>query len=314
MTNPLFLGVDAGQSSTRAVIGDQAGKVIATGEGGPIDHVGAPGGRQLVFDALRASIGSACRQIGRELETTSFEGAFLGFTGAEAGKRAIVESVITAGRIGLSDDSVIALTGALDGEPGIITIAGTGSISFGRNHAAQTARAGGWGYVFGDEGSALDLVRQAMRAALRFEEGWGPPTILHELLRETAGLDDIRLVQRSLYSSDVPRKRIASLAPLVDKAAEGGDAVAADILEQAAAALVTITHVVRMRLFADEDLVTVARVGGAFRSARLLAAFVRQTSSRGRYRVIAPVHEPPVGALIEAYRLAGRAIQVRGGL
>lgn len=306
----LFLGVDGGQSSTRAVIGDESGRILATGEGGPVEHIGAPQGRERVFRALQESAGAACRHLGRDLADTSFEAAFFGFTGADAGKRAIVEELIHARQIALSDDSVIALTGALAGEPGVVTIAGTGSISFGRNRAGGTARAGGWGYLFGDEGSAFDLARQALRAALRFEEGWGPSTALHRMLCEAVGLNDIRLVQRKLYSAEFPRKRIAALALLVDEAARLQDPVACSILENAARDLAAITNVVRTRLFRREESVTIAYVGGVFRCGMLRSEFIRLLSSCGTNRVIAPRHDPAVGALIEAYRLAGARVLV----
>ncbi len=306
----LFLGVDGGQSSTRAVIGDESGRILATGEGGPVEHVGAPQGRERVFRALQESAGGACRQLGRDLTDTPFEAAFFGFTGADAGKRAIVEELIHARQIGLSDDSVIALTGALGGEPGIVTIAGTGSISFGRNEAGETARAGGWGYLFGDEGSAFDLARQALRAALRFEEGWGPSTVLRRMLCEAVGLDDIRLVQRKLYSAEFTRKRIAALAPLVEEAARLQDPVACSILENAARDLAAITDVVRARLFQRKESATIAYVGGVFRCAMLRSEFIGLVSSSGTNRVIAPRHDPAVGALIEAYRLAGARVLV----
>src|SRR5947209_3167873 len=80
-----------------------------------------------------------------------------------------------------------ALAGATRSGQGIITIAGTGSIAFGRNPAGRTARAGGWGYIFGDEGGGFDIARQATRAILRLEEGWGPPTALRETLLAATG-------------------------------------------------------------------------------------------------------------------------------
>ena len=83
---------------------------------------------------------------------------------------------------------MVALAGAHAGEPGIITVAGTGTISFGRNAAGKYARAGGWGYVYGDEGGGFDIVRQAVRAILRYEEGWGPPTLLTAKLLEATGM------------------------------------------------------------------------------------------------------------------------------
>jgi N-acetylglucosamine kinase-like BadF-type ATPase len=95
--------------------------------------------------------------------------------------------VLPAAHLEVTNDAVIALAGASAGGPGIITISGTGSIALGRNAEGRGARAGGWGYVFGDEGSGFDVARQAVRAALRMEEGWGPATCLRGVLMEAAG-------------------------------------------------------------------------------------------------------------------------------
>ena len=306
----LFLGVDGGASSTRAVIGDDDGHVIATADGGPSNHVAAAEGRQRLLGALRDSVGVACRQLGLKLADTVFEAAFFGLTGGQGGKRPVIEELIHIRQIGLSDDSLIALVGALRGRPGVVTIAGTGCISFGRNDAGQIARAGGWGFAFGDEGGGFDLTRQALRAALRFEEGWGPPTILHEMLRRAVGLDDIRLVQRKFYGADYSRDSIAGLSRLVDAAAALDDRVALRILRTAARQLAKITRIVRKQLFTHNECVTVAYVGGVFRSEILRSEFMRLLTAHGRHNVVAPVHEPAIGALIEAYRLAGRMISI----
>jgi N-acetylglucosamine kinase len=309
----LFLGVDGGQSSTRAVIGDDGGRVLASGIGGPVDHADAPGGADRLRRALSDAVGAACARLGLDPAETTFEAAFGGFTGGPEGKGSLMEERIRARRFGVSDDSVTALTGALAGEPGIVTVAGTGSICFGRNAAGDTARAGGWGYAFGDEGSAFDLTRRALRAALRFEEGWGPPTALHALLREALDVADIRLVQRRLYATENIRRAVAALAPLVDRAALAGDPVAHGILLDAATDLARITRVVRGRLFQPEDAVAIAAVGGVFRCSVLRAEFAAQLTAPGCDRVIDPLHEPAVGALIEGYRLAGREVRVPAG-
>src|SRR5437764_3315818 len=102
----------------------------------------------------------------------------------------MLSAAIRTRRLIVTNDAVSALAGATASGQGIITIAGTGSIAFGRNASGRTARAGGWGYIFGDEGSGFDIVRQALRAALRMEEGWGPSTRLREVLIEATGSRD----------------------------------------------------------------------------------------------------------------------------
>src|SRR5258708_21745706 len=104
-------------------------------------------------------------------------------------------------RLTVAHDGFIALAGATAGAPGIIAIAGTGSFCFGRNASGRTARAGGWGYIFGDEGGGFDLTRQALRAALRMEEGWGPPTVLRQRLLEATGAADANDLLHRFYTA-----------------------------------------------------------------------------------------------------------------
>jgi len=109
----------------------------------------------------------------------------------------------------VTSDAFIALSGATAGGPGLVAIAGTGSIAFGRNAAGRTARAGGWGYLFGDEGGAFSIVRQALRAALRHEEGWGAPTELRPALLEATGAASANDLLHRLYTAEFTRQRIA---------------------------------------------------------------------------------------------------------
>src|SRR5262249_46714489 len=156
------------------------------------------------------------------------------------------------------------LAGATSTGEGIITIAGTGSIAFGRNAAGRSARAGGWGYIFGDEGGGFDLARQALRAALRMEEGWGPPTRLREGLLTAAGASDANDLLHRFYGDEWPRSRVARIAPLVDRAAGEGDAVALDLVHGAAHELATLAASVRQQLWNPGDAIEVAYIGGVF--------------------------------------------------
>ncbi len=299
----LFLGVDGGQSSTTALIGDEAGRILGAGVGGPCNHVGAAEGREKFLRAIGGSLGDACREASLDPEAVRFEAACLGFSGGPADKEALLRELLRTDRLIVTTDAVIALSGATGGEAGIITIAGTGSIAFGRDAGGRTARAGGWGYLFGDEGGAFYIVRQALRAALRFEEGWGPATPLHGALLAATGAPTANDLLHRFYTTEFPRERIASYARLVDAEAGRGDAVAADILRSAAQELAAITMAVHARLFRPGERVRTAYVGGVFRSAVLLDTY----RSLLEMEVAPPEYGPAAGALIEAYRAAGLA-------
>jgi N-acetylglucosamine kinase-like BadF-type ATPase len=296
-----LLGVDGGQSSTTALIGDANGRVIGVGRGGPCNHVAGAAARAKFLDAIGGSIRAACQQAGIE---PRFEAACLGFSGGPEDKRALVAELVSAARLEVTDDALIALAGATAGQPGIISIAGTGSIAFGRNAKGRTGRAGGWGYIFGDEGGAFDIVRKALQAALRCEEGWGEPTALRDRFLAETGAASMNAVLHLFYTPEYPRSRVARFAPMVDAAAAAGDAAAARVMREALGALVNITSAVRHMLFENGEHVRCCYIGGVFRSEWLLARFQDEMRKAGCV-VGPPEYGPAAGALIEAYRLAG---------
>lgn len=303
----MFLGLDAGQSSTTALIADTTGRVIGTGVGGPCDHVGTQEGRARFREGIGGAVRAALANAGLS-EGTQFVAACLGISGGPDDKESLVREIVSAHKISLVTDAHVALTGALAGEPGVIAIAGTGSMILGRNITGKTARAGGWGYVFGDEGSAFDIVRQALRAALRNEEGWGPATNLIEILRHATGATSMNDLLHNFYSPQYPHMRIASFAKFVDQAAAQGDTVAQDILKNAAQALAIFVAAARRQLFQNSDAPKVSYVGGVFESRIVLERFTFLVELEGNAEVQPPVYGPAAGALIEAFRMAGTSV------
>ena len=300
-----YLGVDGGQSGTTALIGDSDRKVLGRGESGPCNHVSDEERRQKFVRVLRECISGAASQAGVEPCGILFDAACLGFSGGPADKEPLIRSVVRAGALRVTHDAEIALAGATGGKPGVIAIAGTGSIAFGRNAEGKTARAGGWGSLFGDEGGAFDIVRQAVRAVLKHEEGWGPFTVLRDRLLAATGAASANEMMHRFYTPEYPRDRIAAFAGLVDEAARDGDLAAAGILAKAAQELATLAVTVRHQLFDPGQKAILSYAGGVFASKMV----------RNRYRLLVEVNEdnefappergPAEGALLEAYRLAG---------
>lgn len=305
-----FLGVDGGQSSTVALIGDETGATHGVGHAGPCNHVSAAVSHERFLQAIGGAVRAAEAAAG--CDSVHFEAACLGFSGGPHDKEALTRQAVKAHHYAITTDAHIALTGATAGEPGIIAIAGTGSIAYGRNASGKTARAGGWGYAMGDEGGAFDLVRQALRAILRFEEGWGPGTSLRDVLLGATGAHDANDLLHRFYTPEYPRARIASYAPLVDEAAKQGDHVAREILHTAAQALATYVAGVRRQLFHRGEASNVSYIGGVCASDLFRARFQLIVELEGESRVHAPSYGPATGALIEAYRLAGLPVAPQG--
>lgn len=299
-----FLGVDGGQSSTTAIIGDELGRVLGMGRAGPCNHVALAEGKTKFVEAIQGSLNTASSQAGLDPSHIEFRSACLGFSGGPADKEALLRQMIPSERMIVTNDALIALSGATAGQPGLIAIAGTGSIAFGRNSSGKTARAGGWGFMFGDEGSGFYITRQALRAALRFEEGWGAATSLRSVLLQATGSPDINDLLHRLYTPEFPRARIAALAKLVDEAAENGDATAQDILNEAAQQLAILIAAVRGQLFQPGEAAHASFVGGVFRSRILLERFRMLAEMEDANHVSPPAYGPAAGALLEAYQAA----------
>lgn len=308
-----YLGVDGGQSSTTALIADENGRIIGEGHGGPCNHVSGAEAETK----FNAALGPALLQAGMEAcfdpRIQAFASACFGFSGGPEDKEIYARQLVDSEKYKFTHDAEIALTGATEGQPGIIIIAGTGSMAFGRNEAGKTARAGGWGYIFGDEGGAFDLTRRAVRAALQYEEGWGPASRLRQLLLEATAAPDANTLLHRFYGS-LSRQYAASLAPLVTQAAEDGDAPACEIVDAAVQALVRFIQGVYRNLFRDRETVPVAYIGGVFQSALMRESLVRRVQESIGCPAGPPRFGPATGAVLEALRLDGNQSPVQAPL
>jgi N-acetylglucosamine kinase-like BadF-type ATPase len=300
----LYLGIDGGQSSTVALVADETGRIIGYGRGGPCNHVKTTEGRGRFFNAMGDCLGEACTQAGLDSRTVSFASACFGFSGGGEDKDLYSRELVRSARYKITHDAEIALIGATAGEPGIVVIAGTGSMAFGGNAKDERARAGGWGHIFGDEGSGFDIARHALRAALQYEEGWGPETSLRSLLLEATSSSSANELLHGFYAA-LNRSAIASLAKLVTQAAEHGDLVARDILSRAARKLAHLVEGVYGNLFHENEKVPVGQIGGVFRSERLRAEFAERIQQSTGCQSGPPRFGAAAGAVLEALRLDG---------
>ncbi len=301
----LYLGVDGGQSSTTALIADETGAVIGRGREGPCNHVTGAEAVDKFSRVIGGCVRKACVQAGLDPEAVGFAAACLGFSGGAEDKRVLTQALIRSDRYAVTHDAEIALTGATAGEPGIIVIAGTGSMAFGRNQEGTYARAGGWGYVFGDEGGAFDIVRRALRAALRFEEGWGAATSLSSRLCDLTSTPKVNAALHAFYTPEFPRSKVASFAQVVNEEAESGDVVALEILKNAGKQLAGLVRGVYGQLFGGTDRPLIAPIGGTFSSAILRRSFAEQVLLKLDVAVSEPKWSPAAGAVLQAMRMDG---------
>lgn len=302
----LYLGIDGGQTGTRALLADASGRVLGRGRGGPSNHVEAPGGRERLRTAVTDSANAALRAAGLgDVSTVAFAAVHCGMTGEADYKTAIISPIFRTDRLTVGHDAPAALAGATLGAPGIIVIAGTGSVVYGENGHGESARAGGWGYVFGDEGSGFGLARDAIRAALDALDGVGPETALVEVLTRHFDVGDLRDLPMMMYNGHVSRDAVAGATPIVLDCWRRHDPVAMNVVDRGVEAIARRVHSVSDRLTLAAPLVCLA--GGVFRDAAYVAAF------GSRVRTLVPdarVGPGRLGAAAGAVLLAYRSAHV----
>lgn len=301
---PLVFGVDGGRTSTKCVLATTAGRIVGRGEGGPLGYLAAEEGLQHLAQSLREAFESTWHAAGMAPQPVQAVG--LGLAGVEPGTAEaqlvldLVPQVVEARSIALESDAFVALVGAHMGKPGVIAISGTGSIAMGINAQGERARAGGWGWLTGDEGSAFAIGRSAVLAAFYALDGVGPATLLERLLQRHFNIASIYELKRLIYAQDFGPRGFASLAPLVSEAVGQGDAVALQIIRQAGQALANqVAAVVRKLGF---QKAVVAPVGGGFEHIHGLTEFFGNAVRSGPIPtdVVAPKVAPVLGAVILA--------------
>lgn len=302
MISSTLLAIDAGGTKTDLLWAQPDGHVLAHVQGQGMNIASKPPGtwQEILEDLLRRA------SVNRETVHVVCVGA-AGYTLPD--RRALLEhllqQMLPGARVLVLADYAIALEGATGGNPGVLVIAGTGSIACGRDREGKLMRAGGWGYLLGDEGSGFWVGREAIRAVLAAKEGWGEQTRLTDMLSETLGTSDAGEWLSALYRTQNPQSLLAELAPLVTEAAEQGDASAQNILFHAAEHLADLVLHLVEHLHLPEDF-PVCTVGGVWKSPSVLQRFHRQLVERLPYwrgGVQPPMYSPVEGALLIAQRL-----------
>lgn len=301
----LVLAVDGGQSSTLALLAAVDGTILAYGRGGPSNHYHEPGGHQRLESALRSSTQEALKSAGQSAEAVSH--VVLGMTGPHPQARVITQALFPGADVQLYHDSVTALAGASVAQPGVVVIAGTGVVAYGRLDTGEEARSSGWGYLIGDEGSGYWIGIEAIRAACKADDGRGDPTTLLQKIPEYLQVHDLRELHRKLYAQEVSRDAIAALAAVTTDAARDGDAVAIRLLQRAGQEVAQAALAVITRLGQLERGQQIYYTGGVFRAGTLiLDAFeAAVTTHSPNSSVHAAIFSPAVGALLLALSASG---------
>ena len=304
------LGFDGGGTKTDCILLGATGAVIGEGRGGPANPLRS--GYDGAFSSLREAAAEAITAA--KIRPADITRVCAGLAGA--GRRSVVRRMMTflsqefpAALAQVATDYEVALEAAAGSGPGVVLIAGTGSVAYGRNAAGETARAGGYGPWIGDEGSAFEIGRRAVSAVMRTRDMDAPVTMLTKMI--PAALDcpdwDDLMLRIMKHPDDVFPK----LFPVVAAAANSEDSAAKEILFTSAIGLSNLAMIVIRRLGMKGEEFPLVKCGGVFGRSRMLDSLLDSVLASGALRAKISHLEisPAIGAARMAARLSGSTPQ-----
>jgi N-acetylglucosamine kinase-like BadF-type ATPase len=293
----MVLGIDAGGTKTVCVLADDRGQVVAESRGGGA-NLQASG--ELEVEKVLHDV-----MAGVMTDHDVMPSAIcLGIAGVDRPDdaqmvRGIMRRIGFRTPIVIVNDALIALVAGAGEQPGIVLVAGTGSIAYGRNADGTAARAGGWGYLLGDEGGGFWIGCAALAAIVRASDGRAPATQLTDRVLHRMDLASPNELVQRVYERDLPRHAIAALVSVVVQAAAEGDRVAVAILASAADELTVAGLSVIRKLEMHDEAFPIILSGGVFRHVPALVADVTArlavAAPHGATRVLDV--EPAAGAV-----------------
>jgi N-acetylglucosamine kinase len=291
------LGIDVGGTKTVCLLGDDEGRIVsmAKGPGANLQSVGELQLEKVLHTVMEETVAQ---------QPAVPAAICLGIAGVDRPEdatvvRGVMSRIGYKARILVVNDALIALQAGIGAAAGIVIVAGTGSIAYGCDTHARAARAGGWGYVLGDEGSGYWIGRLALRAIVREADGRGQPTSLTPRVLAHFGVARPGELFQTVYRQDFKPAAVAALAAHVQRARDEGDAVATAILDRGAKELVAAAASVANQLELTGQEFSFVLAGGMFKAvpclreevARLLQAIAP------RSRTILLDVEPALGAV-----------------
>jgi len=306
--NHYVIGVDGGGTKTEFVLLSYSGNVIGRAKGDSTNYQ-AIGGEKLKDELLK---GFTALMNSTNVSSSKINLIFLGLAGAgrESDRKeimALFSDTEFDQKIAVDSDAMVALAGAFGTGPGIIIIAGTGAICFGKGSSGLIVRAGGWGYLLGDEGSGYFIGREAIIAALKDHDGRGEKTSLRGSLEKHFNISSIDQIIPHIYQNRIDRVAIANLAPTVFEQALQGDIIAEEIIRRTGKELGILARAVAQQLNFGGNEIKVALIGSIFKQKDLLINEISKELYEVTWNIAIndPIFAPQYGAALLALQKSG---------
>lgn len=311
-----WLGVDGGGTKTEFVVIDAGGAVMARAATGTTYHLEV--GLEEAVRRLERGVAEVCGAAA--IMPADLAHAFFGLPAFGEDREIDPRLDAACGRLlghdryRVGNDMVCGWAGSLACEDGVNIVAGTGSIGYGER-AGAAARAGGWGELFGDEGSAYWIAAEGLAAFSRMSDGRAPRGPLHARFVAALSLaDDLDLCQRVMGPPAMSRAELAALAPIISAAAGDGDAAAASILREAGRHLAELALALRNRLgFSCDESVALSWSGSILTQVEPVRRTFMETLRSEGFRFVEPRYDPAYGAALYAQRLSAGPNGLRAG-
>lgn len=314
LNKTIILGIDSGGTKTQSIIVNSQLELLGKDRGGPGNYhnVGVEKARKNVSETIENALVSA------ELDGKNLDYAGFGIGGLDTDTDFEIISDFLGDIKFLEDlkhkfivnDVIISYYSIIGREPGIVAVAGTGSIAFGRNPDGDETRAGGWGWPIGDEGSGAYLAELGLRKATRAYDGRGKETELVEVAKKFFNLDNFEKLIPLLDELDYPTG-ISPFAKSVVEVAKQGDEVALEVVERACDELAIMVQAVKSKL-RFEDSVKVGCVGGLTSSRFFFDRFKKSVKTKiPKAETKEPIRNPVVGAVALVLEKTGKEYSVK---
>lgn len=304
-----MIGIDGGGTKTIGVLAHRTGEIVAkatVGASNPnlIDEATLTSHFDQLFTQLKAENQTAFTQVKR---------VFAGISGCghplakEKVTEQICSTISSPAVVSVDHDATIALYSGTLGQPGIVQISGTGSVTYGINASGERGRVGGWGHLLGESGSGYSLGSGGLKAIFAAHDGLGPETILTERILAFFAKEEVPDIVHTIYRMESYKENIAAIGKLVTEAADENDGIAKRLLHENAEDLAEAISCLINRLFTVEkehEKIPLVLTGGLFRRLDLFQSTLAEAFKRRNHQVqmITPQIEPVGGAVIAAVR------------
>jgi N-acetylglucosamine kinase-like BadF-type ATPase len=302
-----YLGVDGGGTKTAFVLIDEEGKLCSYTKMKSCHYIQV--GFKKFEEIIKNGIKKVCDLNGCKIDDISY--SFLGLPGFGESKEdeiklvRIVEKILNSKNFRCGNDVEAGWAGSLACEPGINIVGGTGAIGFGKDHTGNSARASGWGYYCGDEGSAYWLGKKLISYYTKQADGRLTKTPLYNIVKGEFNLKrDFDLITVVYEDLEMKRDKVASIAPLLYKAAQQNDKHAINLYKEAGYEhSLTVKAIIDKLNFNKSNKILVSYSGGVFKAGKYILDPFKEYLSDENIKLIKPKLLPVTGAALYAMKI-----------